>query len=67
MEFKCKLKVILAEREIRHGEFALKVEISRAAMSGLLNNRSLPSFPVAYRISEELDLDIKEIWSKNEG
>lgn len=64
MEFKCRLKLILTEKEIKYGEFAKQIKISQAAMSGLLNNRSLPSFAVAYRISEELEMDIKEIWVK---
>jgi len=64
MEFKCRLKVILAEREMKYGEFAQQIEISRSAMSGLMNNKTLPTFAVAYRISENLDMDIKDIWIK---
>jgi putative transcriptional regulator len=64
MEFKCRLKVILAEREIKYGEFAQQIEISRSAMSGIMNNRTLPTFAVAFRISEALGMDIKEIWTK---
>jgi len=66
MEFKCRLKVIFAEREIRQGEFADKIGVSAAAMSTITNGHSLPSFPVVYRISEELDLDIREIWIRKE-
>ncbi|MBU3569300.1 helix-turn-helix transcriptional regulator [Priestia aryabhattai] len=62
MNFKCKLKVILAEKEIKHGDFAKVVGISSAGLSSLVNNKSLPSFESAYRISEALEMDIKEIW-----
>jgi putative transcriptional regulator len=66
MKFKCKLKVILAEREIKHGDFAKIVGVSPAGLSSLVNNKSLPSFESAYRISEALEMDIKEIWIKPE-
>lgn len=66
MEFKCKLKVIFAERNITSKELADKIGISRAAISGLINNKSLPSFETAYLISEELGMDIREIWAKKE-
>ncbi|MED4240658.1 helix-turn-helix transcriptional regulator [Priestia megaterium] len=62
MNFKCKLKVILAEKEIKHGDFAKVVGVSPAGLSALVNNKSLPSFESAYRISEALEMDIKEIW-----
>lgn len=64
--YKCRLKVILTEHNIKFGDFAEKIQISRSAMSGLMNDKSLPTFPVAYRISEELNMDIKEIWRKKE-
>jgi len=66
MEFKCRLKVIFAEREIKQGEFANKIGLSPAAISSIANSHSLPSFPVVYRILEELDLDMREIWIKKE-
>ena len=59
MEYKCRLKVILAEREISHGEFAKRVGLSAAGMSAIANNHSLPSFKVLYRIVEELEMDIQ--------
>jgi DNA-binding XRE family transcriptional regulator len=64
MEFRCKLKVILAERDIRHGEFAKEIGISPAAMSAIVNTHSLPSFPITYLICEKLDLPIHAIWEK---
>ncbi|MED4057449.1 helix-turn-helix transcriptional regulator [Niallia taxi] len=64
MEYKCRLKIIFAEREIQQGEFAKKINISPASLSLITNSKSLPSFPVVYKISEELNLDIREIWIK---
>ncbi|MBB6446429.1 helix-turn-helix domain-containing protein [Bacillus benzoevorans] len=62
--YKCRLKVIFAEKDIRQGEFAEKLGISAAALSAIKNGKSLPSFPVLYRICEELDMDMREIWAK---
>jgi len=62
MEFKCRLKVIFAERDIAQGEFADRIGVSAAAISAIKNSHSLPSFPVLYRICEELDMDMREIW-----
>jgi DNA-binding XRE family transcriptional regulator len=66
MEFKCRLKVIFAEREIQQGEFANRIGLSPAGISSIANGHSLPSFPVLYRICEELDMDFREIWIKKE-
>ncbi|MGI8381647.1 helix-turn-helix transcriptional regulator [Priestia megaterium] len=62
MDFTCELKAILTKREIKHEDFAKVVGVSPANLSALINNKSLPSFESAYRISEALEMDIKEIW-----
>lgn len=62
MEIKCRLRVIFAEREIKHTEFSKKAGISAGALSLLVNGHSLPTLPVAYRIAKELDLNVMEIW-----
>jgi putative transcriptional regulator len=68
MKYKCRLRVILAEREIRHGDFAKRIEMSPAAFSAIINGHTLPSFDTTYKISEELDMDFREIWIvKNES
>ncbi|WP_158738613.1 helix-turn-helix transcriptional regulator [Alteribacillus sp. YIM 98480] len=64
--YKCRLRVILAEKEWRIGEFAKRVNISKSAMSNIINNHSVPSFDVTYRILEELDMSMQEIWEKRE-
>jgi len=62
-----RLKVIFAERNIRQNEFAFKVEISQTTLSQLVNQKTLPTLEVAYRIAAELDLNVMEIWVlKNE-
>ncbi|OTW83346.1 transcriptional regulator [Bacillus thuringiensis serovar cameroun] len=62
MRLKCKLRVILAEREIRQKEFSTIIGISQTTMSSLVNNTTLPSFLTAYKIAKELKLHMEEIW-----
>lgn len=62
----CRLKVIFAERSIRQNEFADKVDVAPSTLSQLVNNKSLPTLEVAYRISMELDLNVMEIWVLNQ-
>jgi len=64
MEFECRLKYIFLERKIKQTEFAKQIGISSSAMSGIANGKSYPTFKVAYKISEALNMDIKEIWVK---
>lgn len=64
--FKCKLRVILAEREIKHGVFAKRIGMSEASFSSIVNNKSLPQFPYAYAILDELQLQIHEVWMRIE-
>ncbi|MFS0590850.1 helix-turn-helix transcriptional regulator [Cytobacillus horneckiae] len=69
MPYKCKLKVILADKDIKHGEFANNIGIDKSTFSSIVNNKSLPSFDTLYDIVEELrriDPNIKlwDIWVK---
>lgn len=64
MNYKCRLKVILAENDIAIGEFAKRVGVSFATMSAIVNSKTFPSFDVTYRICEEIQLGINEIWIK---
>jgi putative transcriptional regulator len=62
--YKCRLKIIFAEREIKQTEFAKKVGIANNTLSQIVNNRVYPSFEVLMRIVEELELPVGEIWIK---
>ncbi|WP_226087495.1 helix-turn-helix domain-containing protein [Mesobacillus sp. S13] len=69
MAYKCRLKLILAEMEIKHGEFAEQIGIDKSSFSSIVNNKSLPSFETLYTIVEELtkrnpDLKLGDIWRK---
>jgi putative transcriptional regulator len=60
----CRLKVIFAERNIKQKEFALRVKIDKTTLSLLANNKTLPTLEVAYRIADELELPVTDIWIK---
>ncbi len=62
MEFKCRLRVIFAERNIKIGDFADQVGINRSTMSLILNGKTLPNFTNAYIIAKQLGLYIEDIW-----
>ncbi|MEK4636904.1 helix-turn-helix domain-containing protein [Bacillus sp. FSL W8-0519] len=62
MEFKCRLKVIFAERDIKIGEFADTVGINRSTLSLIVNGKTLPNFTNAYMISRKLQVPIEKIW-----
>lgn len=64
MAYRCRLKVILAEKDILHGDFAGKLGVSKTTLSLIINSKSKPSFDVTYKICKELNLDIREIWEE---
>ncbi|WP_324656536.1 helix-turn-helix transcriptional regulator [Bacillus cereus] len=67
MNFKCRLRIIFAEREIKQKEFAKRVNLSQSTLSTLVNNTKLPTFPTAYKIAKELNLCIEDIWIEEES
>lgn len=62
--FDCELKGIFHKRRIRQREFAERIGISQGALSQIVNEQTYPKFEVMYRICEELDLDVREIWKR---
>ncbi|MGE6617662.1 helix-turn-helix transcriptional regulator [Bacillus mycoides] len=62
MEFKCRLKVIFAEKNIKMGDFADSVGINRSTLSLIVNGKTLPNFTNAYIIAQNLKKPIEEIW-----
>ncbi|WGG47700.1 helix-turn-helix transcriptional regulator [Rossellomorea sp. DA94] len=69
MAYKCRLKVIFAENNIKHGQFADLIGIDKSTMSSIVNGKSLPSFDTLYDIVEEIrkinpDVRLNDIWRK---
>lgn len=67
MRISCRLRVIFAERNIRQKAFAEELGISQTTLSLLINNRSLPTLEIAYRIAEKLELPVESVWIKEKG
>jgi len=64
--FKCRLRIIFAEREIKQKEFAKLVSLSQSTLSTLVNGANLPTFTTAYRIAKELNMHMEDIWILDE-
>ncbi|MED0939624.1 helix-turn-helix transcriptional regulator [Bacillus mobilis] len=63
---RCKLRGILDENGIKYSFFAEKVSIQRSTMSLILNEKSIPTLPVAIRIAKALNLHVEDIWIEEE-
>jgi putative transcriptional regulator len=62
MKMRNKLRVILAERNIKKGEFANLIGITRGTLTLILKEESTPTLQVAIRIAKELGLKVEDIW-----
>ncbi|AJG94529.1 helix-turn-helix transcriptional regulator [Bacillus tropicus] len=66
MKFKCRLKVIFAELDIKQSDFAKRIGIDDSTLSAIVRNRTKPRFETAYLICKELGKPIEEIWTIEE-
>lgn len=62
MNMKNKLRMILAERKIKKGEFAKLIGINHSTLTLILKEESTPTLQVAMRIAKELNLKVEDIW-----
>ena len=62
MNMRNNLRVILAERKIKKGNFAEKVGINRNTLSFIISEKSVPTLEVAMKIARALDLKVEDIW-----
>jgi len=60
-----RLKEILAERGISQTWLAKKVGVTRGNISNLINNRQQTTIEIAFKIADELDLQIEDIFIYN--
>ncbi len=64
---KSRLKEILNERGMTQAHVVRKVGVNKSTMTRLVNEETLPTLPVAYRIAKLLELHIDEIWYDEEA
>lgn len=62
VELKCKLKVILAMKEIKHAEFAKLANVSPSTLSTWIAGTNYPSLKTAYSIAKLLNVPVIDIW-----
>jgi putative transcriptional regulator len=59
---KNKLRMILAERKIKKGEFAKLIGIAPTTLTSILKEETTPTLQVAIRIAQKLELMVEDIW-----
>jgi putative transcriptional regulator len=64
VEIKCKLKVILADKEIKHGDFAKMLKVNPGTISSWIRGASFPDVKKAYEVATLLEVSITDIWIK---
>jgi putative transcriptional regulator len=62
MELVCLLEKLIEDRGLKKGYVAEKAEISKATLTALMKNRSLPTLPVAFKIGDVMGMKIEDIW-----
>lgn len=58
----CRLNIIFAERRIKKGDFAKKIGVNPGTLSAWCGDKSMPELEQAYRVAEELNLKVTDIW-----
>jgi putative transcriptional regulator len=56
------LRMIIAERKLKKGEFAKLIGIAPTTLTQIIKEESTPTLQVAMKISQELGLKIEDIW-----
>lgn len=57
-----KLKVYMAEKDIRAKEFCYMANVSKDTLSNIMNGKSKPTINVAYRIADALGIKVNNIF-----
>jgi putative transcriptional regulator len=62
----CRLKVILAERNLKQKELSEMTGIGKSHMSQIVNGQIIPTLDVAFKIAAVLGLTVHDIWEPEE-
>ena len=63
---KNRLRVLRAEKDWTQGELASRLGVSRQTVHAIETQKYDPSLPLAFRISEQFDRTIEEIFEPHE-
>jgi putative transcriptional regulator len=59
---RCRLKEILREEGRSQKWLSEKVGVSMTTISSIINAKSLPALPLAFRIARTLEKTVEDIW-----
>ena len=59
---KCRLKVIMKEEGRTQKWLSEKVEVSMTTISSIINEKSIPALPLAFKIAKTLGKTVDDIW-----
>jgi putative transcriptional regulator len=59
---KCKLREIMKEEGRTQKWLSERVEVSMTTMSSIVNEKSIPALPLAFKIAKTLNRQIEDIW-----
>lgn len=62
---KVRLKEVLSEKGVTSAELAGRVGVSKATVSNLINNKTMPSLDTLEKIAEALGVEMWELFTKN--
>lgn len=66
MTLKCRLKVILAEKEMLHKDFAHLVGVSKTTATMWISGKAKPDLDRAYEVADLLGVKVTDIWVKED-
>lgn len=59
---RCRLKEIMKEQGRTQTWLCEKVGVNKSTISDIINEKRLPSLPVAIKIAKTIDVPVEEIW-----
>ncbi len=62
-----RIKEILASKGMTREQLAQKIKVSRATISNICTENTLPSITLLQLIAKELDVDIRELFNSTKG
>jgi DNA-binding XRE family transcriptional regulator len=57
-----KLKLLIKEKEMKQGDIADKIGVSKGALSLIVNGKSMPTLTVAIKLARVLETSVEYLW-----
>lgn len=62
MKVKCRMSVILAEKEMQLKDLAGKIDLNYKHLSAIKTGRTMPNIPTALKIARGLKVGLDDLW-----